>query len=138
MINCKLIVIDCNRLITCYLFFMIGDLVIFNNLIFVKGVPFCSKLARQGGTAQLREYEHISAKIFMFIQDYFVAFVLVVLRWFNTFKKNVSWSALLSRTCIICWLNNGNLNIYEIYWLVICCLKIEIKQGYASLHRLNS
>ena len=53
IINCKLIVFACNNLITSYSFLTIGNLVIFNNLIFAKGVPFCSKLARKGGTAQL-------------------------------------------------------------------------------------
>ena len=36
----KLIAFNCNGHITCYLFFMIDDMVIFNNIIVAKGVPF--------------------------------------------------------------------------------------------------
>ena len=39
-INCKLIVIFCNCLITCYLLLMIGNQVLFNSSIISKGVPF--------------------------------------------------------------------------------------------------
>ena len=49
--NCKLILIDNNGLITCYFFFKIGYFVISNNSIFEKGVPFL--LQAKGETAQL-------------------------------------------------------------------------------------
>ena len=64
MINCKLIVIGCNCLITCHLFLMIGDLVIFNNLIFAKCVPFFapSWLEREEQLSRLRKNEHLVAK----------------------------------------------------------------------------
>ena len=50
---CKLIVIACTSLITCYLLLMIGDLIIFKSLIIAKGVPFLLLAGRKGGTAQL-------------------------------------------------------------------------------------
>ena len=86
----KLIVITCNCLVTSYLFFTIGNLVIFNNLSLKKVFLFCSKLARNGGTAQLAWRKGTPfCKNVMFKKDYFVVFRLnkVVLGDLTTFWK---------------------------------------------------
>ena len=73
IINCKLIVIACSCLITSYSFFTIGDLVIFNNLISAKGVPFLLQAGwkRRNSSAGLKK-EHLFAKNMMFKKEYFV------------------------------------------------------------------
>ena len=58
----------------------------------------CSKLARNGGTAQLAWKKGTPfCEILMFKNHYFavVHTCIGVLRWFNNFLKNVSWGALL-------------------------------------------
>ena len=91
IINCKLIVIACNCLITCYLLLIIDNIVIFNSSMISKS---CSKLARKGGTE--------TEKMNTFLQNVkvrkgvlvVVRLCKVVLRWSNNFLKNVSWGAL--------------------------------------------
>ena len=65
MINCKLTVIASNCLITSYLFFIIGDLVIFNNLIFAKDVSFSapSWLEMEEQLSWLGKKEHFFCKL---------------------------------------------------------------------------
>ena len=65
IINCKLIVIACNCIITGYSFLTIGDIVIFNNLIFCKRFVFSapSWLEKEEQLSWLGKNEHLFENI---------------------------------------------------------------------------